>query len=74
MTTQTETETHTPGVAKRISLKRYSPHYWRVTFNHPPLNIFEPEMLRQVNEIIAAIETDDQVKVVVLTVLLKASF
>jgi enoyl-CoA hydratase/carnithine racemase len=36
-----------------------------VTFNHPPLNIFEPEMLRQVNEIIAAIETDDQVKVVV---------
>jgi enoyl-CoA hydratase/carnithine racemase len=65
VTTQTETETHTPGVAKRISLKRYSPHYWRVTFNHPPLNIFEPEMLRQVNEIIAAIETDHQVKVVV---------
>jgi enoyl-CoA hydratase/carnithine racemase len=65
VTTQTETETHTLGVAKRISLKQHSPHYWRVTFNHPPLNIFEPEMLPQVNEIIAAIETDDQAKVVV---------
>jgi len=46
-------------------LTRNSPHYWRVTFDHPPLNIFEPEMLAQVGEIITAIETDKQVKVVV---------
>src|ERR1700745_2682136 len=48
-----------------IRLARRSPEYWRVTFDRPPLNIFGPEMLPQVNEIIAAIETDEQVKVVV---------
>src|SRR5579859_8182585 len=41
------------------------PGYWRVTFDHPPLNIFGPEMFPQVNEIITALETDEQVKVVV---------
>src|SRR5438128_9105789 len=48
-----------------IRLNQRSPEYWRVTFDHPPLNIFGPEMLPQVNEIITAIETDEQVKVVV---------
>src|SRR5438067_3365498 len=48
-----------------IRLVRRSPEYWRVTFDHPPLNIFGPEMLPQVNEIITAIETDERVKVVV---------
>src|SRR6201986_2358394 len=49
----------------QIKVTRRSPAYWRVTFDHPPLNIFGPEMLPQVNEIITAIETDEQVKVVV---------
>jgi enoyl-CoA hydratase/carnithine racemase len=48
-----------------IRLEQRSPEYWRVTFDHPPLNIFGPEMLPQVNEIITAIVTDEQVKVVV---------
>jgi enoyl-CoA hydratase/carnithine racemase len=48
-----------------IRLARLSSEYWRVTFDHSPLNMFGPEMLPQVNEIITAIETDDQVKVVV---------
>jgi len=48
-----------------IRLAKRSPEYWRVTFDYPPLNIFGPEMLPQVNEIIAAIETDERVKVVV---------
>src|SRR5215831_15483748 len=50
---------------RHIRLARRSPEYWRVTFDHPPLNIFGPEMLPQVNEVITAIETDEQVKVVV---------
>src|SRR5437899_4987812 len=49
----------------QIHVARRSPEYWRVTFDHPPVNIFGPEMLPQVNEIITAIETDEQVKVVV---------
>src|SRR6266566_3753600 len=49
----------------QIRMTKRSPEYWRVTFDHPPLNIFGPEMLPQVNEIITALETDEQVKVVV---------
>src|SRR5260370_15079815 len=50
---------------KQILLTRRSPAYWRVTFNHPPLNIFGPETIPQLNEIITALETDGDVKVVV---------
>src|SRR6201997_3376415 len=35
------------------------------TFDHPPLNIFGPETIPQLNEIITALETDKDVKVVV---------
>jgi len=48
-----------------IRLARRSPTYWRVTFDHPPLNIFGPETIPQLNEIITSLETDKQVKVVV---------
>jgi enoyl-CoA hydratase/carnithine racemase len=50
---------------KRIRVERRSPYYWRVTFDHPPLNIFGPESIPQLNEIVTALETDDRVKVVV---------
>src|SRR6202035_1558637 len=50
---------------KQILLTRRSPEYWRVTINHPPLNIFGPDTIPQLNEVITAIETDEQVKVVV---------
>jgi enoyl-CoA hydratase/carnithine racemase len=36
-----------------------------VTFDHPPLNIFGPETIPQLNEVITALETDGDVKVVV---------
>src|SRR3984893_16306427 len=49
----------------QIRMTKRSPEYWRVTFDHPPLNIFGPEMLPQVNEIVTALETDEQGKVVV---------
>ena len=48
-----------------IRLVKRSPEYWRVTVDHPPINIFVPEMLPQVGEIITAIGTDEQVKAVV---------
>jgi enoyl-CoA hydratase/carnithine racemase len=50
---------------KRIRLEQRSPSYWRVTFDHPPLNIFGPESIPQLNEIVTAIETDNRVNVVV---------
>jgi len=50
---------------KQILLTRRSPAYWRVTINHPPLNIFGPDTIPQLNEAITALETDEQIKVVV---------
>src|SRR5262249_35338762 len=52
-------------IPKQILLTKQSPAYWRVTFDHPPLNIFGPETIPQLNEIISALENDEQVKVVV---------
>jgi enoyl-CoA hydratase/carnithine racemase len=57
-------ETYTATSTKQIYLTRRSPQYWRVTLDHPPLNIFGPKTIPQLNEIITAIETDKQVKVV----------
>ena len=51
--------------SKQIILQRHLPAYWRVTFDHPPLNIFGPETIPQLNEIITELETDEHVKVVV---------
>src|SRR6516164_8591884 len=50
---------------KQIFLARPSPFYWRVTFDHPPLNIFGPETIPQLNEVVTALENDHDVKVVV---------
>src|SRR5215468_1212176 len=52
-------------VTKQILLTRRSPAYWRVTIDHPPLNIFGPDTIPQLNEAITAVETDEHVKVVV---------
>ena len=49
----------------QVRLERRSPSYWRVTFDHPPLNIFGPETIPQLNEVITALEADVGVKVVV---------
>src|SRR5580704_11370175 len=50
---------------RRIRLARRTPSYWRVTFDRPPLNIFGPDAMPQLNEIVTALETDTDVKVVV---------
>ena len=52
-------------ITKQIRLERRLPSYWRVTFDHPPLNIFGPETIPQLNEIITGLETNEEVKVVV---------
>ncbi len=52
-------------MSKHIHLTRRSPYCWRVTIDHPPLNIFGPDTIPQLNEVITAIETDQDLKVVV---------
>jgi enoyl-CoA hydratase/carnithine racemase len=50
---------------EQIRLERRTSLYWRVTFDYPPLNIFGPETIPQLNEIVTALENDSDVKVVV---------
>jgi enoyl-CoA hydratase/carnithine racemase len=49
----------------QIFLARKSPYYWRVTLDHPPLNIFGPDTIPQLDEVITAIEIDKDLRVVV---------
>src|SRR5215813_11943803 len=49
----------------QVTIDRSSPAYWRVTFNNPPLNLMGPEFVLEFREIMSAIESDVQVKVVV---------
>jgi enoyl-CoA hydratase/carnithine racemase len=51
--------------AGQIRLEKPSQSYWRVSLDIPPLNIFGPKNVPQLNEIITALETDERVKVVV---------
>jgi hypothetical protein len=48
-----------------IRLTRRSPAYWRVTIDNPPINVMGPEMVRQFQEVINALEADEDVRVVV---------
>ena len=48
-----------------IRLVRLTNAYWRVTFSLPPLNIFGPANIPQLEAVISALETDGDVKVVV---------
>jgi enoyl-CoA hydratase/carnithine racemase len=54
-----------PAETAQIGITRQSPAYWRVTVNHPPINVMGPEMVREFQKVIAAIEADEQLKVVV---------
>jgi len=59
------TNVNVPVNPAQIRLTRRSPAYWRVTFDNPPINVMGPEMVRQFQEIIDALEADEQVRVVV---------
>jgi enoyl-CoA hydratase/carnithine racemase len=49
----------------QIRLTRPSAAYWRVTFDNPPLNVLGPQCLREIGEIITAVEADKEVRVLV---------
>src|SRR6202453_1989169 len=49
----------------QIRVTRKSPAYWRVTIDNPPINVMGPEMVKQFQEVINALEADERVRVVV---------
>jgi enoyl-CoA hydratase/carnithine racemase len=49
----------------QVRLTRSSAAYWRVTFDNPPLNVMGPQLVREIGEIINAVEADKEVRVLV---------
>jgi enoyl-CoA hydratase/carnithine racemase len=49
----------------QIRVEKRSPAYWRVTFDNPPFNIFGPETIPQMEKVVAEIEADPDLRVVV---------
>jgi enoyl-CoA hydratase/carnithine racemase len=49
----------------RVRVNRRSASYWRITFDHPPLNLVDPEFILEFREVVTVLEADEQVKVVV---------
>jgi enoyl-CoA hydratase/carnithine racemase len=60
-TSAVDTSTKPP----QIRVTQRSPAYWRVTFDNPPINVMGPEMVRQFQKVMSALEADEHVKVVV---------
>src|SRR5690349_20791353 len=50
---------------RQIRVAKRSPAYWRVTIDNPPINVMGPEMVRQWQELMNALEADEDVSVVV---------
>ncbi len=48
-----------------IRVEKRTPRYWRVTFDNPPFNIFGPETIPQMEKVVAEIEADPNLRVVV---------
>ena len=49
----------------QIRVEKRTPAYWRVTFDNPPFNIFGPETIPQMEKVVAEIEADPKLRVVV---------
>jgi enoyl-CoA hydratase/carnithine racemase len=70
--TAPQSEVRPPGAtprssdaANQVRLTRVTPEYWRVTFHNPPFNIYGPNTMPQLNDVVTAIETDPDLCVVV---------
>jgi enoyl-CoA hydratase/carnithine racemase len=57
--------TSQPGKEQQIKVDKRTAAYWRVTFDNPPFNIFGPETIPQMEKVVAEIETDPNLRVVV---------
>jgi len=53
--------------ASQFNIDRTHPGRWTVTFSNPPINMFVPATIVELGALIAELEADPSVKVVVLT-------
>ena len=52
--------------SKRLTITKVTPAYWSVSIDNPPINLYDPEMFAEINVLLDDLETDNDVKVVVL--------
>jgi len=50
---------------KKLHITRHSRAYWRITFDNPPLNLIDPEVLHELQDLINQFESANELKVVV---------
>lgn len=53
------------NATQEFKITRVSTAYWRVTIDHPPFNIFGPESIPMLNDVVTQMENDAELKVVV---------
>ena len=49
----------------QLRVTKRSPAYWRVTIDNPPINVMGPQMVKEFQGVINALEADEHVRVVV---------
>jgi enoyl-CoA hydratase/carnithine racemase len=49
----------------QLRIDKRSAHRWNVTFDHPPLNLIDPDTIRELLALVGELETDSEVRVVV---------
>jgi len=48
-----------PMIYTRFTLDRSTPSLWRVTFNHPPINLIDSVMIGELGDLFAAVERNE---------------
>jgi enoyl-CoA hydratase/carnithine racemase len=48
-----------------LAVSKPSDSHWRVTFDNPPLNLIDPEMIVALRDLVDKLEADPAVKVVI---------
>jgi enoyl-CoA hydratase/carnithine racemase len=51
--------------SKQLIIRHETPAIWRVTFNHPPINLVDHDTLQELHDLTSAIEASNELKVVV---------
>ena len=49
----------------QITISKLSSAQWTATFNNPPINLIDPDTIGELQDLVAALESDAEVKVVV---------
>jgi enoyl-CoA hydratase/carnithine racemase len=57
----------TDATRSHLTVERVLPEYWRVTFDHPPINTITAATVEELSRLVDAIEADAALRVVVFT-------